>query len=145
VLNDLTDALFRSDTGIYTEHQVFGGRARWGATFGGSVSQDIDGRGTGMASMAAGPWYSPATAANLVAVKVYDDPRHGRRVDVVAGIEWIVKNKQRPSIVVIGLTDDPTKGMTHAVGTAISRGIHFAGGAGNRNLNASTLFPGNSE
>jgi cerevisin len=34
------------DTGIYTAHSQFGGRARWGATFGGYANQDGNGHGT---------------------------------------------------------------------------------------------------
>ncbi|RXW20648.1 hypothetical protein EST38_g5199 [Candolleomyces aberdarensis] len=37
------------DTGIRTTHSQFGGRARWGATFGGSQAADGHGHGTHMA------------------------------------------------------------------------------------------------
>ncbi|ELU36849.1 peptidase inhibitor i9 domain-containing protein [Rhizoctonia solani AG-1 IA] len=53
------------DTGIYTAHSSFGGRARWGATFGG----DGNGHGTHTAGTAVGTSYGVATSANIIAVK----------------------------------------------------------------------------
>jgi hypothetical protein len=97
--------------------------------------------------MAAGPFYSPATEAHLWAVKIFDDPVSARRIDVIAGIDWVVNNRRRyrASIVAMGFTCTPFKAMTDAVTAAIGKGIHFTGAAGNRQHDASTVFPGQSE
>ncbi|CCO31859.1 Subtilisin-like protease 6 [Rhizoctonia solani AG-1 IB] len=61
--------LLRSSLGIYTAHSSFGGRARWGATFGGYANQDGNGHGTHTAGTAVGASYGVATSANIIAVK----------------------------------------------------------------------------
>lgn len=38
--------VFGIDTGILTTHNTFGGRASWGATYGGYASKDGNGHGT---------------------------------------------------------------------------------------------------
>ncbi|KAJ3480012.1 hypothetical protein NLI96_g8665 [Meripilus lineatus] len=61
------------DTGIFTGHSDFGGRARWGATFGGYKDADGNGHGTHVAGTAAGTRFGVAKSANLIAVKVLSD------------------------------------------------------------------------
>ncbi|KAF8761878.1 peptidase [Rhizoctonia solani] len=58
------------DTGIYTAHSSFGGRARWGATYGG-VSWGTIARvlTSDTAATAVGNTYGVATSANVIAVK----------------------------------------------------------------------------
>ncbi|KAG9084598.1 subtilisin-like serine protease [Ceratobasidium sp. UAMH 11750] len=61
--------IYGIDTGIYTDHECFGGRARWGATFGGYPDRDGHGHGTHTAGTAVGRTYGKACAANIIAVK----------------------------------------------------------------------------
>ncbi|KAG9122532.1 subtilisin-like serine protease [Ceratobasidium sp. 392] len=61
--------IYGIDTGIYTAHNCFGGRARWGATFGGYTNADGHGHGTHTAGTAVGYNYGLATSANIIAVK----------------------------------------------------------------------------
>ncbi|KAJ3000181.1 hypothetical protein NUW54_g6827 [Trametes sanguinea] len=70
------------DTGIYTAHSEFGGRARWGATFGGYANADGNGHGTHVSGTAAGATYGVAKKANLIAVKVLSDQGSGSVSDM---------------------------------------------------------------
>ncbi|KAH7327598.1 peptidase S8/S53 domain-containing protein [Rhizoctonia solani] len=108
------------DTGIYTAHSSFGGRARWGATFGGYANQDGNGHGTHTAGTAVGASYGVATSANIIAVKVLSDSGSGTNSDVIAGINYAATQASN----------------------AVAGGLHFAIAAGNSNVDAgSTSLP----
>ncbi|KAJ1307135.1 hypothetical protein OPQ81_001253 [Rhizoctonia solani] len=110
------------DTGIYTAHSSFGGRARWGATFGGYANQDGNGHRTDTSGTAVGASYGVATSANIIAVKVLSDAGSGTNSDVIAGINWAAiqaRSSSRPSI-----------------NNAVAGGLHFAVAAGNSNVDA---------
>ncbi|KAG5636157.1 hypothetical protein DXG03_005097, partial [Asterophora parasitica] len=65
------------DTGVYTGHSTFGGRARWGATFGGYPDADGNGHGTHVAGTVGGSQYGVAKAVSIIAVKVLGDDGSG--------------------------------------------------------------------
>ena len=71
-----------TDTGIYVEHPDFGGRASWGATFGGYQDQDGSGHGTHCAGTAVSTQFGVAKSAGVVAVKVLSDDGEGVDSDV---------------------------------------------------------------
>lgn len=56
------------DTGIYTDHVVFGGRAQMGFSYDGNMT-DLDGHGTHVAGIAGGSQVGVASNANLIGVK----------------------------------------------------------------------------
>ncbi|SJL11638.1 uncharacterized protein ARMOST_15044 [Armillaria ostoyae] len=78
------------DTGIYTAHSTFGGRASWGATFGGYADADGNGHGTHVAGTVGGTQYGVAKSVHLIAVKVLDDSGSGYISDILAGLEWVI-------------------------------------------------------
>ncbi|CAE6435200.1 unnamed protein product [Rhizoctonia solani] len=125
--------IYGLDTGILTTHTSFGGRATWGATYGGYASRDGHGHGTHTAGTAAGSGYGLATAANIIAVKVCSDAGECATSDIVAGPTYLVA-----TMSLGGPTDTA---IDSAVSSAISRGIHFTVAAGNENQNAANVSP----
>ncbi|KZV81141.1 subtilisin-like protein [Exidia glandulosa HHB12029] len=126
------------DTGIMLEHKDFGGRARWGKTFGGYQDRDGFGHGTHVgeclahrvasilkrspnatAGTAAGTRYGVAKAANLVAVRVMDDKGSGFVSDTIAAVNWAAHQAARltkkPSVISISLKFDPSDVLDAAV------------------------------
>ncbi|GLB42668.1 putative peptidase S8 family protein [Lyophyllum shimeji] len=132
------------DTGVLTTHSQFGGRARWGATFGGYASADGNGHGTHCAGTAAGSQYGVAKAASIIAVKVLDDSGSGAVSDIVSGLNWVLSSARssgRPSIVSMSLGGSASTSLDNAVATLTSGGVHVAVAAGNSNTDAGSTSP----
>lgn len=84
------------DTGVYTSHREFGGRASFGASFNGQSGRgDPNGHGTHCAGLAAGQKFGVAKKANIIDVRVLRNDGYGRWSDVIAGLSWISRNQQR--------------------------------------------------
>ncbi|CAE6455272.1 unnamed protein product [Rhizoctonia solani] len=79
-------------TGIYTAHTAFGGRAYWGATFGGYNNADGNGFSTCLAGIAVGATYGVTTQANIYAVKAMSDSGAAATSDIIAGINWVISS-----------------------------------------------------
>lgn len=79
------------DTGIYTSHTDFGGRATWG--FNAIDAQNADGRGHGthMAALVGGAKYGVAKKVDLVAVKVLGASGSGSVSGIVNGMNWVAR------------------------------------------------------
>ncbi|KAF9466801.1 serine protease [Collybia nuda] len=132
------------DTGVFTAHSQFGGRARWGATFGGYPDADGNGHGTHCAGTAAGSQFGVAKNANIIAVKVLSDAGSGSVADIVSGLNFVLSSARssgRPSIVSMSLGGGASTALDNAVATLTSNGIHVAVAAGNSNLDAGTTSP----
>ncbi|KAF9031930.1 serine protease [Panaeolus papilionaceus] len=132
------------DTGINTAHTTFGGRARWGATFGNYANADGNGHGTHCAGTAVGSQYGVAKGANIYAVKVLSDAGSGSTTDIVNGLNWVLNNARstgRPSIVSMSLGGGVATALDSAVATLTNAGIHVAVAAGNSNTDAANTSP----
>ncbi|KAF8596877.1 putative subtilisin-like serine protease [Ceratobasidium sp. AG-I] len=132
------------DTGIYTAHSAFGGRASWGATYGGYASADGNGHGTHTAGAAVGTTYGIATSANIVAVKVCSDSGSCATSDIVSGVNYALaqfKANGTPSVATMSLGGSASTAIDSSVSTAISGGLHFTIAAGNSNVDASSTSP----
>jgi cerevisin len=71
-----------ADTGIYTAHSQFGGRARWGITYGGYANADGNGHGTHVSGTVGGSQFGVAKSVSLIAVKVLSDAGSGAYSDM---------------------------------------------------------------
>ncbi|KAG8721034.1 subtilisin-like serine protease [Ceratobasidium sp. 395] len=130
------------DTGIYTAHSTFGGRASWGATFGGYANADGNGHGTHTAGTAVGATYGVATSAKIVAIKVLSDAGSGAYSDIIAGVNWVVNNKgSSPAVATMSLGGSANSALDSAISSAISSGVHFSIAAGNSNVDAASTSP----
>ncbi|TFK69032.1 serine proteinase [Pluteus cervinus] len=135
------------DTGVYTAHLDFGGRARWGITFGGYPDADGYGHGTHCAGTAAGTQFGVAKSANIIAVKVLDDTGSGAASDIISGLDWVmtsVSTSGRPSIISMSLGGDVTPILDEAVATLTTSGIHVIIAAGNDATSTDTTSPARS-
>lgn len=90
------------DTGIYTAHLDFEGRAEWGKDFTGEGEVDNYGHGTHVAGTVGGATYGVAKKVGLVAVKVLDHTGSGSYTNIISAIQWVVadcSSGARPSKV----------------------------------------------
>ncbi|KAF8597653.1 subtilisin-like protein [Ceratobasidium sp. AG-I] len=132
------------DTGIYTAHSSFGGRASWGATYGGYANADGNGHGTHTAATAVGATYGVATSATVVAVKVLSDAGSGAYSDIISGVNYAYssyKSSGKPSVATMSLGGSANTALDSAISTAISGGLHFTIAAGNSNVDAANTSP----
>ncbi|KAG0338428.1 hypothetical protein BG000_003975, partial [Podila horticola] len=78
------------DTGVYTAHSDFGGRATFGANFvTGSANTDENGHGTHVSGTIGGTKYGVAKKVSIVGVKVLDAQGSGTLSGVIAGMDWV--------------------------------------------------------
>ncbi|KAF8596606.1 subtilisin-like protein [Ceratobasidium sp. AG-I] len=136
--------IYQIDTGIYTAHTQFGGRAKWGATFGGYPNADGNGHGTALASLAVGSTYGVATKANITAVKTFGDDGSANLSDIIAGINWVITTANataRPSLILLTVTISGYQPFDDAVTLATTKGVHVVVAAGDSNVDASTVSP----
>ncbi|KAJ7292944.1 serine protease [Mycena rebaudengoi] len=133
------------DTGVFTDHSQFEGRARWGATFGdGYEDADGNGHGTHCAGTVAGFQFGVAKKANIIAVKVLHDAGFGWTTDIVAGLAWVstaAAASGRPSVVSMSIAGGVSPALDSAVAALTASGIHVVVAAGNDNFDAKDASP----
>ncbi|KAG8694854.1 subtilisin-like serine protease [Ceratobasidium sp. 395] len=137
--------VYQIDTGIYTAHTQFGGRAKWGTTFGGYPNADGNGHGTALASLVVGSTYGPANKANITAIKTFGDDGSANLSDIIQGINWVITAvgaTTRPAIISLTVTIAGYLPFDNAVKSATDKGIHVVVAAGDTNEDASGYSPG---
>ncbi|KAG0020045.1 hypothetical protein BGZ82_011700 [Podila clonocystis] len=80
------------DTGVYTAHQDFNGRASWGNNFVDSINTDQNGHGTHVAGTIGGTTYGVAKEVSIVGVKVLGKDGSGTTSTVIDGLNWVAEN-----------------------------------------------------
>ncbi|MEU8542209.1 S8 family serine peptidase [Streptomyces sp. NPDC048717] len=131
------------DTGVRITHQDFGGRASFGydAVDNDDTADDGNGHGTHVAGTIAGSTHGIAKKAKVVAVRVLDDSGSGTTEQVVAGIDWVTKNHQGPSVANMSLGGGADPALDDAVRQAIASGVTFGVAAGNESSDAGQGSP----
>ncbi|MEU6882325.1 S8 family serine peptidase [Streptomyces sp. NPDC046712] len=131
------------DTGVRVSHEDFGGRAADGfdAIDNDNTAQDGNGHGTHVAGTIAGTAHGVAKKAKIVAVRVLDDNGSGTTEQVVAGIDWVTKNHQGPSVANMSLGGGADPALDEAVKKAIASGVTFGVAAGNESSDAGQGSP----
>ncbi|MEU8243580.1 S8 family peptidase [Actinoplanes missouriensis] len=120
------------DTGIRTTHQDFGGRASSGFdAVDGGTADDCNGHGTHVAGTVGGGSYGVAKGVQLVGVRVLDCQGSGTTAQVVAGIEWVTANAQKPAVANMSLGGGADTALDNAVRASITSGVSYAIAAGN--------------
>jgi subtilisin family serine protease len=131
------------DTGIRMTHTEFGGRAHSGYDF---VDSDTDasdchGHGTHVAGTIGGATYGVAKGVSLVGVRVLGCDGSGSYSGIIAGIDWITANAQKPAVVNMSLGGDADGSLDQAVRRSIASGVTYAVAAGNSSADACGVSP----
>ncbi|QKW13605.1 MULTISPECIES: S8 family peptidase [unclassified Micromonospora] len=131
------------DTGVRISHQDFGGRAVHGydAVDNDYNTDDGNGHGTFVASVAAGSAYGVAKNATVVGVRVLNNSGSGTTAGVIAGVDWVTANATRPAVANLSLGGGASTTLDAAVRRSINAGITYAIAAGNSGVPATGTSP----
>ncbi|KAK3365500.1 alkaline protease-like protein [Lasiosphaeria ovina] len=134
------------DTGIYTAHTQFGGRATWLANYADSSNTDGNGHGTHVAGTIGSTLYGVAKKTKLYAVKVLDASGSGSTSGVIAGMNFVATDSQTRScpngtVANMSLGGSLSTSMNNAAKALVNAGVFLAVAAGNSNVNANTFSP----
>ncbi|KAH8927205.1 subtilisin-like protein [Atractiella rhizophila] len=138
--------IYSLDSGVNIEHEVFAGRAVWGATFGeGLPDTDDYGHGTHTMGIAAGQnLYGLATEAKVIAVKILNKRGYTNLSTIISGVNWAVEAAQaskKPSILNMSIRWDPDSTLDAVIDEAIKSGVWVVASAGNSDEDASSQSP----
>jgi subtilisin family serine protease len=131
------------DTGIRRSHTQFGGRAVVGfdAINDGRNTSDCNGHGTHVAGTIGGSTYGVAKGVRLFAVRVLRCNGSGTTSGVIAGVDWVTRNRVTPAVANMSLGGGASTALDTAVRNSIAAGVTYAVAAGNANTNASGQSP----
>jgi len=134
------------DTGIYVEHNDFGGRASWGFNaIPNEGPTDGNGHGTHVASTVGGKIYGVAKNVTLVAIKVLSAGGSGSWEGVIQGIQWAtndhIRRGKAHSVANMSLGGGISTIVDQAVTQSIIAGVNHAIAAGNSNADACNYSP----
>ncbi|MDV7617703.1 S8 family peptidase [Acinetobacter baumannii] len=131
------------DTGILSSHQEFLGRVLSGYTAisDGNGTTDCNGHGTHVAGTVGGTTYGVAKNVNLVPIRILGCDGSGASSNVIAGLDWILKNGKKPAVVNMSLGGATSSSLDSAVENLYNNGYVMVVAAGNSNTDACTSSP----
>ncbi|KAF1950986.1 subtilisin-like serine protease-like protein PR1A [Byssothecium circinans] len=136
------------DTGIYTSHADFEGRATFLANYAGDGSNsDGNGHGTHVAGTIGSKTYGVAKKTRLFAVKVLNASGSGTNSGVIAGINYVASDSQTRSgcangfVANLSLGGGKSTAVNSAAASTVSAGVFLAVAAGNDGANAANYSP----
>lgn len=113
---------------------------------------DDDGHGTHVSGIVAGNGYANANykgiapEANIIGVKVLDETGSGNTSDILAGLQWVIDNKERYNIKVVSMSlgsaaDSSYRqdSLARGVSAAIQNGLTVVVSAGNSGPTSQTI------
>ena len=129
------------DTGIYTAHTQFGGRATNVYDAFGGNGQDCHGHGTHVAGTVGSSTYGVAKAARLRGVRVLNCSGSGSTSGIIAGMDWVRNNRVNPAVANMSLGGGYSSSLNTAANNLSNSGVFVAVAAGNSNANACNYSP----
>ena len=134
------------DSGIRTDHVVFGGRASIGfsAVADPYVTTDCNGHGTHVAGTAVGNSVGLARNADVVSVRVLGCDGSGSTSQHLMGIEWVIENAELPAVINASVGAPSSPVIVEAYEKAIDAGITVVVAAGNDSKDACDFSPANT-
>jgi len=131
------------DTGIRTSHVEFGGRAFVGynAVGDNNGTDDCHGHGTHVAGTVGGAYSGVAKGVRLYAVRVMGCDGTGSVSGIIAGIEWVTKNRSLPAVANMSIAAAVSSALDQAVHNSVAAGVVYAVSAGNNATDACSQSP----
>ena len=131
------------DTGIWTLHGDFGGRANnvYDAFGGGATGEDCHGHGTHVAGTIGGTTYGIAKNVSLHGVRVLSCAGLGLTSQIIAGVDWVRQNAIKPAVANMSLGGGLSTALNDATTNLWNSGVFVAVAAGNDNVDACTASP----
>src|SRR2546421_1747509 len=129
------------DTGIWTLHPEFGGRADNVFDAYGVTGEDCNGHGTHVSGTIGAATYGVAKAVSLHGVRVLSCAGLGLNSDVIAGVDWVTANHVNPAVANMSLGGGKSAALDQAVTSLWNSGVFLAVAAGNDNVDACTESP----
>ncbi|GHA77889.1 serine protease [Streptomyces tendae] len=133
------------DTGVRLSHDDFGGRAVSGYDFidDDSNASDCQGHGTHVAGTVGGASHGVAKDVRLVSVRVLNcqGTSGNTWAPVLAGIDWVTRNADGPSVANMSIGGGRTQSVNDAVDASIASGVTWVVAAGNNNADACSYSP----
>lgn len=119
------------DTGIQASHPDFGGRAVNVFNSAGLPNDDCNGHGTHVAGTVGSATYGVAKQVRLYGVKVLNCGGSGTWSGVIAGMDWVAVNAQRPAVANLSLGGGYNASVNAAATNLSNSGVFVAVAAGN--------------
>src|SRR5438477_9800898 len=129
------------DTGIWTLHPEFGGRANNVFDAYHATGEDCNGHGTHVAGTIGSATYGVAKGVSLHGVRVLSCAGIGLNSDVIAGVDWVSANHVSPAVANMSLGGGKSSALDQAVTSLWNSGVFLAVAAGNDNVDACTESP----
>jgi subtilisin family serine protease len=129
------------DTGIYTAHTDFGGRAANVYDVFGGNGQDCNGHGTHVAGTVGGATWGVAKGARLRGVRVLNCSGSGSWSGIIAGMDWVRNNRVNPAVANMSLGGGYSSSVNTAANNLSNSGVFVAVASGNSNANACNYSP----
>jgi subtilisin family serine protease len=129
------------DTGIYTSHTQFGGRAANVYDAFGGNGQDCNGHGTHVAGTIGGATYGVAKSARLRGLRVLNCSGSGSTSGIIAAVDWLRNNRINPAVANMSLGGGYSSALNTAVNNLANSGVFMAVAAGNSSANACNASP----
>lgn len=129
------------DTGIWTLHPEFGGRATNVFDAYGATGEDCNGHGTHVSGTIGAATYGVAKGVSLHGVRVLSCAGLGLNSDVLAGVDWVTANHVNPAVANMSLGGAKSPALDQAVTSLSNSGVFLAVAAGNDNVDACTESP----
>ncbi len=107
----------------------------------GDAAEDCDGHGTVVAGIAASESYGVAPDAQVRSVRVLDCDGVATLSSLLAGIDWVARNAQRPAVAVTSWSYGESPVLAAAVRGLVDGGVFVAASAGNSGADDCAALP----